>query len=147
MSYTYEYPRAALSVDCALFARDQGKAKILLIQRGRDPHKGSWALPGGFLELDETLEQAARRELKEETSVDIQQVKRVGVYDAVNRDPRERVITVAFMAEINSADHDARGSDDAHDARWFALDALPELAFDHAQIVKDAQALLAAPNL
>lgn len=144
MIYTYQYPRAALSVDCVLFGKGQGALKILLIQRAREPFQGRWALPGGFLELDETLEQAARRELNEETSLKLEALSRVGIYDAVHRDPRERVITVAFMAEVNVAEHNAVANDDASDARWFDLDQLPELAFDHAQIVADARAQLAA---
>lgn len=147
MSYTYSYPRAALSVDCVLFGKDGNDTKLLLIQRGKGPFQGSWALPGGFLELDETLEQAARRELKEETSVELAHVTRVGVYDAINRDPRERVISVAFMATTEVSAHRAVGSDDASDAQWFSLNNLPALAFDHEQIVRDARALLAAQQL
>jgi 8-oxo-dGTP diphosphatase len=142
MSYTYTYPRPALSVDCVVFAKDAGTLKVLLIQRGKGPFQGSWALPGGFVEMDETLEHAALRELKEETTLQLSQLTRVGVYDAVHRDPRERVISVAFMAMTHWNEHTAVGSDDASDAQWFALSSLPVLAFDHAQILKDAQAIL-----
>jgi 8-oxo-dGTP diphosphatase len=137
--YTYEYPRPALSVDCVLFARGDQHTDVLLIRRKNEPYAGRWALPGGFVNTDETLEQAARRELEEETGVKLARLTQLGTWDAVERDPRERVITVAFVALVNAGEHAPEAADDAAEVRWFALDALPALAFDHAEIIAAAQ--------
>lgn len=142
MSYTYAYPRAALTVDCVVFGRAEAGLQLLLIQRAAPPFEGCWALPGGFVELDETLVQAACRELHEETGIHLASMQQLRVFDAPQRDPRERVISVAHMAVVDVAAHTAQGSDDAREARWFALEALPELAFDHAEIIRAARATL-----
>lgn len=136
--YTYDYPRPALTADCVLFCRDENNAlSVLLIERGGEPYKGCWAFPGGFLEMDETIEECAARELQEETGLALQSpLSQLGCYSRVDRDPRGRVITVAFYAVVEKAA--VTGSDDARDARWFPLAALPPLAFDHAQILRDA---------
>ena len=117
--------------------------RVLLIQRLRDPFAGGWALPGGFMEIDETAEQAAIRELAEETSLVIDTVHQIGAYSAVDRDPRTRVITVAFLA-IHRPGDDPVAADDAADTRWFPIDRLPSLAFDHDQIIADGLALYKA---
>lgn len=140
-TYTYDYPRPALTADCVIFGQDGEKElSVLLIERGSDPYKGCWAFPGGFLEMDETTEEAASRELQEETGLVIPagsgQLKELGCYSAVDRDPRGRVITIAYFAIIDKTA--VKGSDDAREARWFPLSKVPRLAFDHAQILKDA---------
>jgi len=111
--------------------------KVLLIQRGGEPYKGCWAFPGGFMDMDETTEQCAIRELKEETGLHIKEVKQIGAYSKVNRDPRGRTISVAYLAVIDKPAQ-VRGLDDAAKAEWFELSALPKLAFDHADIMSDA---------
>ncbi|MBQ6203149.1 MAG: NUDIX hydrolase [Prevotella sp.] len=137
MSYEYKYPHPAVTVDCIVFTADN---QILLIQRKNEPCKGHWAFPGGFMNIDETAEQAVVRELAEETTIKIAEtdVFQIGAYTAVDRDPRERVITIAFFAEIEKPVK-VKGSDDALVARWFSLDELPPLAFDHEEILEDAR--------
>ena len=136
--FEYEYPRPSVTVDCVVIV-DAGVPgpQILLIQRAKDPFKGQWALPGGFLDIDETLESAARRELKEETGVKIDQWKYVGVYDTVDRDPRDRVVSNAYLAIIPSKP-DVIAADDAAEAQWFNINDLPLTAFDHSKIIADA---------
>ncbi len=137
MSYEYKYPHPAVTVDCIVFTSDD---KVLLIQRKQEPCKGQWAFPGGFMNIDETAEQAVVRELAEETTIELDEadVFQIGAYTAVDRDPRERVITIAYFAEIDKPVK-VKGSDDAAKAQWFKLDELPPLAFDHAEILADAR--------
>ena len=136
MSYTYKYPRPAVTADCLVITKEDSP-KVLLIERGADPFKGCWAFPGGFLNMDETTEQCAIRELEEETGMKIQELQQIGAYSKVDRDPRGRTITVAYLAVIESP-CDVIGQDDAAKAQWFPLDALPKLAFDHDEIMSDA---------
>ena len=136
MSYTYQYPRPAVTADCAVFTRE-AETKVLLIQRGNDPFKGKWAFPGGFMNMDETTEQCAIRELKEETGLGISQVNQIGVYSKVDRDPRGRTLSVAYLAIVDKP-YEVKGQDDAAKAEWFLLKDLPELAFDHDEIMTDA---------
>ena len=136
--FTYEYPHPAVTVDCVIFGFDGKSLRILLIERGVEPFKGSWALPGGFVRMDETVEQAAMRELQEETNVKGVYMSQLAVFSEVDRDPRERVITVAFYALVKPSDHDVIGGDDAASAQWFSLDDYPPLVFDHEQILKAA---------
>ncbi|MDB4975871.1 MAG: hypothetical protein JWN48_4212 [Myxococcaceae bacterium] len=136
MTYTYEYPRPALTVDCAVIALEESSTKILLIQRDKPPAAGAWALPGGFVEIDETLADAARRELAEETGLEVEQVEQLRVYDALGRDPRERILSVLHLAFVRRADPAVKGGDDARKAAWFELAVLPELAFDHADMLE-----------
>lgn len=140
MSYTYKYPRPAVTADMIVLT-DESEPKILLIQRGGEPFKGCWAFPGGFMDMDETTEQCARRELKEETGLEVGEVKQVGAYSAVNRDPRGRTITVAYVTYISQA-LPVAGLDDAAQAKWWPVNALPPLAFDHDQILQDAFLIL-----
>ena len=144
MAHTYEYPRAALTVDCVVIG-EAGAGEtphVLLIRRGRPPFEGAWALPGGFLEMDETLEQGALRELREETGLTLDRAEQLGAFDAVARDPRERVISVAHVAFTRVDAQPIAAADDAREVRWFSLDALPELAFDHAEIIGAARTRL-----
>ena len=136
MSYTYKYPRPSVTADCIVITRE-AEPKVLLIQRGGEPFKGCWAFPGGFMEMDETTEQCALRELEEETGLKIHEVCQIGAYSKVDRDPRGRTITVAYLALVD-APLPVKGLDDAAKAQWFPLSALPALAFDHADILKDA---------
>jgi 8-oxo-dGTP diphosphatase len=136
MEYCYKYPRPALTVDAIVIARDlPSPSSILLIQRKSDPYKGKWALPGGFVDVDETVKEAAVRELKEETGVEGIELEQFHVFDAPHRDPRERTISVVYYGFTDRI-LKVKGSDDAQDAKWFPLDALPELAFDHEQIIE-----------
>ena len=141
MIYTYKYPHPAITADCVVFAHDGEDIKVLLIQRKNEPCKGCWALPGGFMNIDETADDAARRELKEETGLEVNDVHQVGAFTKVDRDPRERVVTIAYYTIINGI-KDVTGSDDAALAKWFSLYALPPLAFDHAEILKKAAHLV-----
>lgn len=142
MPATYEYPRAALTVDCVVFGLDEGDLKVLLIRRGLPPFKAKWALPGGFVRGEETLDEAARRELAEETGLTNVYLEQLYTFGAVDRDPRERVVSVAYYALVKSAEHPATGGTDASDAGWFAVAKLPALAFDHARILRVALARL-----
>jgi 8-oxo-dGTP diphosphatase len=135
MPHTYEYPRAALTVDCVVFGFDEGELKVLLIQRGLAPFKGRWALPGGFVRVDETLDAAARRELAEETSVQNIFLEQLYTFGTVERDPRERVVSVAYYALVKLAEHTATGASDASDAAWYPVTETPPLAFDHREIL------------
>ena len=136
MEYTYKYPRPAVTADCVVITRE-AEPKVLLSQRGFAPYKGCWALPGGFMNMDETTEQCAIRELEEETGLKVSTVYQIGTYSKVNRDPRGRTITVAYIAIIDSP-LEVQGRDDAAKAEWFPISDLPELAFDHEEIMSDA---------
>jgi len=136
MEYTYKYPRPAVTADCVVITKE-AEPKVLLIQRGADPYKGCWAFPGGFMNMDETTEQCAIRELEEETGLKVSTVRQIGAYSKVDRDPRGRTITVAYLAIIEKPAQ-VTGQDDAAKAEWFPLSALPELAFDHVDIMADA---------
>ena len=139
--YTYKYPHPAVTADCIVFACQNEKTQVLLIKRGSEPCKDMWALPGGFMNIDESAEEAAIRELKEETGIDVKEVTQVGAYSKVERDPRERVITIAFYTVIDNPVK-AVGQDDAKQAEWFTLDNLPTLAFDHSEILSAAIGML-----
>lgn len=139
MEYTYRYPRPAVTADCIVITRD-ADPKVLLIQRGKEPYRGYWAFPGGFMDMDETTEQCAVREMMEETGLDVSELKQIGCYSKVDRDPRGRTITVAYLVVIASP-VPVRGQDDAAKAEWFSLSAIPKLAFDHDEIISDAISL------
>ena len=142
MPYTYKYPRPALTVDCVVFGFDEGELKVLLIQRGLAPFKGRWALPGGFVHVDETLDAAARRELQEEAGLTNVFLEQLYTFGAVDRDPRERVVSVAYYALVKLSEHEAEAATDATNARWFVVSKVPKLAFDHAEILSVALARL-----
>ena len=139
MEYTYKYPRPAVTADCVVITKET-EPKVLLIQRGIDPYKGCWAFPGGFMNMDETTEECAIREQEEETGLKVAKVHQIGAYSKVDRDPRGRTITVAYLAIID-APVEVSGQDDAAKAEWFPLSDLPHLAFDHYDIMQDAIAL------
>jgi 8-oxo-dGTP diphosphatase len=136
MSYSYEFPRAALTVDCVVFGLDAEDLKVMLIQRGLPPFEGRWALPGGFVRLDETLDEAALRELREETGLEKVYLEQLYTVGQIDRDPRERVVTVAYYALVRMSDHRVQAATDARAAAWFGMDDLPRLAFDHDKILK-----------
>lgn len=134
--YSYKYPRAALTTDAIVFVKEEGSAFIVLIERGHEPFKGKWALPGGFIEMDETLEQACIRELMEETGLKVKQMTQFKTFDAIDRDPRHRTISVVYSVQLKEK-QPVKGGDDAAHAEWFPIDKLPELAFDHQQILNE----------
>ena len=139
MSYSYKFPRPGITVDCVVFGLDELESlKVILIQRKLPPFQGQWALPGGFVHLDETLEEAAWRELREETGIQDVFLEQLYTFSALNRDPRERIITVAYYALVNLGEYHLKATTDAADAAWFAIDNLPKLAFDHLQIFQTA---------
>ena len=134
--FCYNYPHPAVTSDCVIFGFDGVSIKILLIQRGIEPFIGMWAFPGGFMEIDETAEDCAKRELEEETGLKSVSVEQFYTFSDVNRDPRERVITVAHYALVRLSE--VKGGDDAASARWFSMDEIPSLAFDHDRILRMA---------
>ncbi|HTL36975.1 MAG TPA: NUDIX domain-containing protein [Kofleriaceae bacterium] len=138
MSFTYEYARPALAVDCVVFGLDENDLKVLLIQRKLAPFQHAWALPGGFVRIEETLDAAARRELEEEAGVSDVYLEQLFTFGDLDRDPRERVVSTAYYALAKLSDHRVRASTDAMGVGWFGLDDLPKLAFDHSTIVTRA---------
>jgi putative methionine-R-sulfoxide reductase with GAF domain/ADP-ribose pyrophosphatase YjhB (NUDIX family) len=134
--YSYRYPRPAVTADCVVMTKES-TPQVLLIERGADPYKGCWAFPGGFLNMDETTEQCAIRELEEETGLRVSKIQQIGAYSKVDRDPRGRTITVAYLTIVDEPIH-VTGQDDAAKAEWWPLSDLPHLAFDHYDIMQDA---------
>ena len=141
-SYTYKYPHPSVTTDCVIFGFDGKDLNILLVERGLEPFKGAWALPGGFLKMDETVEECAKRELQEETNVSNVFLEQFHIFSAVDRDPRERVLTVAFYALVKPSDYEVIGGDDASQAEWFEQNELPPLAFDHEEVINMAKECL-----
>ena len=136
MEYTYKYPRPAVTADCVVITKEE-EPKVLLIERGAEPFKGSWAFPGGFMNMDETTEHCAIRELEEETGLKVTKMLQIGAYSKVDRDPRGRTVTVAYLAIVD-APIAVTGQDDAAKAQWLPINTLPPLAFDHEDIMRDA---------
>lgn len=135
-NFCYKYPHPAVTADCVIFGFDGVGIKVLLIQRGGEPYKDKWAFPGGFMNIDETIEECAKRELEEETGLKTTSVEQFHTFSDVNRDPRERVITVAHYALVRL--EEVKGGDDARSAQWFAMNEIPSLAFDHDRILRMA---------
>lgn len=135
-SYIYKYPHPAVTTDCVIFGFDGVNLRVLLVERGIEPYKGRWAFPGGFIRMDESAEQGALRELEEETGLKGAFIEQFHAFSDPDRDPRERVITIAYYALVRI--QDVRGGDDAASAQWFALDEVPRLAFDHDLILRTA---------
>jgi 8-oxo-dGTP diphosphatase len=144
MPYTYKYPRPAVTVDVAVFGIDAGALGLLLVERGREPFKGHWALPGGFVHMGEGLDEAARRELEEETGVTPTYFEQLHAFGAPRRDPRGRTISVAYLALVKVAEQTVAAASDAADAKWYGVEDLPELAFDHADMIRLARQRLRA---
>lgn len=138
MSFTYDYPRPALTVDCAVFGFDAGGLQVLLIRRALEPFAGAWALPGGFVHMHEDLDEAARRELLEETHLEDVFLEQLSTFGKPGRDPRGRVVSVAYYALVRPDQHPATGDSDASEAAWHPVDEIPPLAFDHAEILRAA---------
>lgn len=139
MPYSYEYPRPAITVDCIIFGLDASQQlKVLLIQRGTEPYLGYWAFPGGFVDLDETLEAAALRELEEETGMRDVFIEQLYTFGDPGRDPRGRVISVAYFALVNLEKYQIKAASDASNAAWYEVNSMPELAFDHQKIFDTA---------
>lgn len=136
LKYCYKYPHLSVTTDCVIFSFDGTKLRVLLVQRGIEPYKGRWAMPGGFMQMNESADEGALRELHEETGLKAAYIKQFHTFSEPNRDPRERVITIAYYALVKM--QEVKGADDAADARWFALDEVPSLAFDHDRILRMA---------
>lgn len=134
--YCYKYPHPAVTTDCVIFGFDGERLQVLLVERGIEPYKGKWAFPGGFLKMDETAEEGALRELREETGLERAYIQQFHTFSDPHRDPRERVITIAYYALVKI--QEAHGGDDAASARWFPLSEIPSLAFDHDYILRMA---------
>ncbi|WP_321317843.1 NUDIX hydrolase [Labilibaculum sp.] len=136
--YTYQYPRPALTVDCAVFCKSNNSLYILLIQRADPPFQDMWAFPGGFVDMDEDIEEAAYRELKEETGFVGVGLEQFRTYGSVDRDPRGRTVSIVYTVTMESDELPAvRGEDDARQAKWQSVEKLPALAFDHDLILSD----------
>lgn len=127
----------ALTADSVIFYREEGKTEVLLVKRKNDPYKGRWALPGGFLEDEEPLETGAQRELEEETGLKVENLQQIRAYGKPDRDPRGRTVSVGFWGEVKSKTK-VKGNDDAAVADWFDINDLPNLAFDHDEVLQDA---------
>lgn len=138
MSYCYDYPRPAVSSDCLVFGFDGKQLNVLLIERKHDPYKGCWAFPGGFLEMNETSEECAKRELAEETGLAGICLEQLYTFSGLNRDPRGRVVSVAYIALVRQSQMKVSAGDDASQAKWFAINDLPKLAFDHDSMLQTA---------
>lgn len=135
MPHSYKYARPALTVDCVVFGLDDEDLKVLLIERDLPPFEGKWALPGGFVRVDESLDDAALRELQEETGLKKVFLEQLYTVGDLNRDPRERVITVTYYALVRLSSHTVQAATDARQALWFGIDDVPKLAFDHQKIL------------
>lgn len=138
MTFTYDHPRPALTVDAVVFGLDEEDLKVLLVERDLEPFKGRWALPGGFVHEDEGLDEAARRELQEETGLERIFLEQLYTFGDVGRDPRGRVVSVAYYALVKLGDHKVRAATDAREASWFPVWDPPSLAFDHDRILQTA---------
>lgn len=140
LRYCYKYPHPSVTTDCVIFGFDGTKLRVLLVQRGIEPYKGRWAFPGGFMKMDESAEEGALRELQEETGLEDAYIRQFYTFTSPQRDPRERVITIAYYALVRI--QEVKSGDDAADAKWFALNEVPQLAFDHDQILRRAEQAL-----
>ncbi len=136
LKYHYKYPHPSVTTDCVIFGFDGTRLNVLLIERGNDPYKGCWAFPGGFLNMDESAIEGAKRELYEETGLRDAYIHQFHAFSAPDRDPRERVISIAYFALVRLTD--VKAGDDAAKAQWFPLDEIPPLAFDHDKMLREA---------
>ena len=138
MTYIYKYPQIAVTVDIIIFTKEKNDIYVLLIQRSNPPFENMWAFPGGFVEINETLENAAKRELEEETKISGVELKQFYTFDAVDRDPRQRTISVVFTGYVPSKDIFYSAADDANNVKWVRIKEIDELAFDHKEILQKA---------
>lgn len=136
--YCYKFPRPAVTADCIIFGFDAGELKVLLIERGIEPFKGKWAIPGGFLHGDESTEDCAKRELFEETGLENVFMEQLYTFSDPDRDPRGHIVTVAYFALVKLSDYKVTAGDDAKNAKWFGISHIPALAFDHDRILRVA---------
>jgi 8-oxo-dGTP diphosphatase len=136
MGYTYNYPHFALTVDAVMFSKSDAGLHVLLIRRAHEPFMDCWSFPGGYVNIDEVIDDAVHRELKEETNISNVSLKRFDIFDALDRDPRERTVSVVYYGFMNGSMESIKAEDDAKEAQWFPVHHLPELAFDHAMILK-----------
>ena len=139
--FCYEYPRPALCSDCIILRKKANRIEVLLIQRAYDPFRGMWAFPGGFVDEDETTDQAAKRELFEETGIECFDLQQLHTFSEPNRDPRGRTVSVVYYAFVDP-ETNVKAGDDAKNAEWFPIEKLPELAFDHSKIIEFAEKTL-----
>lgn len=137
MGFTYNFPRPAVTTDILVFREGTECIEVLLIKRKKEPYKNFWALPGGFLEMEETPIEGARRELTEETNLEIDILKEVGTFGDIDRDPRGRTITIVFYTFIHDHHHIAKAKSDAAEVKWFSVKNIPDMAFDHSEIFKE----------
>jgi len=137
MGFTYNFPRPAVTTDTLVFREGKECIEVLLIKREKEPYKDFWALPGGFLEIEETPVEGAKRELIEETNLEINVLKEVGTFGELDRDPRGRTITIVFYTFINNSQHNAKAKSDAAEVKWFSVKEIPPMAFDHSEIFKE----------
>jgi 8-oxo-dGTP diphosphatase len=145
MTYTYNYPRPAVTADIIILKKNVDQLNVLLIERKHAPFEGMWAFPGGFLEMDETLEDAALRELQEETGITGVELTQFHTFSKVNRDPRHRTITTVFIGFTDKKTADPEAGDDAAKVKWFSTDDLPQLAFDHKEVMEMVKIKLKRP--
>ena len=134
-NYCYEYPRLSVTVDCIILKTVLNEQKILLIKRKHEPYKDKWAFPGGFVDMDETTETAAKRELEEETGLIADDLIQIHTFSDVDRDPRGRTISIVYYSEIINENVKIKAGDDAKEVSWFSINSLPNLAFDHQKIL------------
>jgi len=146
LTYIYDYPRPALTVDATIFRRNADTFELLLIKRDKPPFEGKWALPGGFVDMDETLENAIYREIEEETSLKNISLQQLHTFSTPGRDPRGHTISVIFWG-VATGPLKTKAGDDAREAKWFSINNLPELAFDHSEIVDMAIEKLVQPEM
>lgn len=144
MPFTYEYPRPALTVDAVVFKKENDNCFVLLIKRDNYPFEGQWAFPGGFVDMDENLENAVKRELAEETSIENIELRQLYTFGALDRDPRHRTVSVVYYAIVdkNTDLVKIKAADDARAVKWFNINEIPKLAFDHNEIFKKALLML-----
>ena len=145
--YTYDWPRPMVTVDAVVFNISSGRISLLLIQRKNEPYKGQWAIPGGFVDMDEELEDAAARELAEETGLTDVPLEQMHTFGTIGRDPRGRMITITFLGVVGEQHTEIKAGDDAAEAKWFDIENLPDnLAFDHDHVANFAIKKLEGKN-
>lgn len=137
--YRYEYPRPAVTTDCVIFGFDEGELKVLMIERSIEPFIGKWALPGGFVGEEETAEECAKRILQKETCLENIYMEQLYSFSDIKRDPRFRVISIAYYALVKLSDYNAQAGTDTTNIKWFSISDIPDLAFDHANILEVAK--------